>query len=225
MRLSSDELVLWQHGPLKLNGTIVTTWAVMLFLTLGARAVTRRLVVDESSPVSRWQSGLEMLVIAIRQQMQEVGIDQPDKYLGFIGTLFIFLATVNLLTVLPFYDPPTGSLSTTTALALCVFVSVPLSGIRSKGLGNYLKSYLQPTFIMLPFNILSELTRTLALAIRLYGNMMSASMIVAILLTITPFFFPVIMSLLGLLTGSVQAYIFTILAIVYISAATKAAGA
>jgi F-type H+-transporting ATPase subunit a len=143
-------------------------------------------------------------------------------YLGFIGTLFLFLTTVNLLTILPFYDPPTGSLSTTTALALCVFVAVPLYGIKSQGLGGYLKSYLKPTFIMLPFNIIGELSRTLALAVRLFGNMMSGSMVVAILLTITPLFFPVVMNLLGLLTGMVQAYIFTILAAVFIAAATKA---
>jgi F-type H+-transporting ATPase subunit a len=202
---------------------MVTTWLVMALLALGARVVTRRLVVDGRSPVSRWQSALEMIVAGMRQQIREVGIDQPDHYLPFIGTLFLYLATVNLLTIIPFYDPPTGSLSTTTALALCVFVSVPLSGIRSQGLGGYLKSYLEPTVIMLPFNIISDFSRTLALAVRLFGNMMSGSMILAILLTITPFFFPIVMSLLGLLTGTVQAYIFSILAIVFIAAATKAA--
>lgn len=221
MRLSSDQIILWQYGWAKLNGTMVTTWLVMLLLVLGARAITRRLVVDGRSPVSRWQSGLEILVASVRQQIREVGLDQPDYYLGFIGTLFLFLATINLLTIVPFYDPPTGSLSTTTALALCVFVAVPLYGIKSQGLGGYLKSYLQPTFIMLPFNIISEFSRTLALAVRLFGNMMSGSMILAILLTVTPLFFPIVMTLLGLLTGMVQAYIFSILAIVYIAAATK----
>jgi F-type H+-transporting ATPase subunit a len=224
VRLTSDQIILWQDGPFKLNGTIVTTWVVMLLMTLGARAVTRRLVVD-GSPVSRWQAGMEMVIAAMRQQIREVGLDRPDYYLGFVGTLFLFLALVNLLTIIPFYEPPTGSLSTTTALAVCVFVAVPLYGIRSQGLGGYLKSYLQPTFIMLPFNIISEFSRTLALAVRLFGNMMSGSMILAILLTVTPLFFPVVMSLLGLLTGMVQAYIFSILAIVYIAAATKAADA
>jgi F-type H+-transporting ATPase subunit a len=225
MRLSSDEMVFWQHGLLKLNATIVTTWMVMLILALGARAVTRRLAADGSSPVSRWQSGLEILVVAMRQQIREVGLDQPDDYLGFAGTLFLFLATVTLLTIFPFYDPPTGSLSTTAALAICVFVATPLYGIRSQGLAGYLKSYLEPTFIMLPFNIIGEFSRTLALAVRLFGNMMSGAMILAILLTVTPLFFPVVMSLLGLLTGMVQAYIFTVLAVVYIAAATKAADA
>jgi F-type H+-transporting ATPase subunit a len=123
--------------------------------------------------------------------------------------------------VIPGYQPPTGSLSTTVALALCVFVAVPLFGIEQQGLGGYLTSYVKPTFIMLPFNIISELSRTLALAVRLFGNRMSGAMIIGILLTITPFVFPIVMTALGLLTGMVQAYIFFILATVYIAAATR----
>jgi len=133
----------------------------------------------------------------------------------------LFLAMAALCTVIPGYQPPTGSLSTTVALALCVFVAVPLFGIAERGFGAYLKSYAQPTFIMLPFNIISEISRTLALAVRLFGNMMSGAMIIAILLAITPFIFPVVMMALGLLTGMVQAYIFFILATVYIAAATR----
>ena len=102
-----------------------------------------------------------------------------------------------------------------------MFVAVPFFGIEEQGVGSYLKSYMKPTFIMLPFNIISELSRTLALAVRLFGNMMSGAMIVAILLTITPFLFPIVMTVLGLLTGMVQAYIFSILAAVYIAAATR----
>ena len=127
----------------------------------------------------------------------------------------------SICTVIPGYEPPTGSLSTTAALALCVFVAVPLFGIADQGMGGYLKSYVQPTVIMLPFNIISEFSRTLALAVRLFGNMMSGAMIIAILLTITPFVFPIVMTVLGLLTGMVQAYIFSILAAVYIAAATR----
>ena len=127
----------------------------------------------------------------------------------------------NLWTIVPGYEPPTASLSTTAALALCVFVAVPLFGILDQGLGGYLKTYTEPTLLMLPFNIISELSRTLALAVRLFGNMMSGAMIIAILLTITPFLFPIVMTVLGLLTGMVQAYIFSILATVYIAAATR----
>ena len=140
---------------------------------------------------------------------------------GFLGTLFLFIAVSNLCVIIPGYEPPTGSLSTTTALALSVFVAVLLFGIEEQGLVGYLKSYLEPTFLMLPFNIISEISRTFALAIRLFGNIMSGTMIVGILLTITPLIFPDFMNLLGLLTGMVQAYIFSILATVYIAAATR----
>jgi F-type H+-transporting ATPase subunit a len=218
MRLSPDQLILWQHGFVKLNATIVTTWALMLLLTVGARLVTRRLTSDVST--SRWQAALEILVTGIDDQIKEVGLTVPEHYLAFIGTLFVFIATANLFTIIPGYEPPTGSLSTTAALATCVFVAVPLFGIGRRGWRRYLHSYLEPTALMLPFNLISELSRTLALAIRLFGNMMSGTMIIAILLTITPFIFPVAMSALGLLTGMVQAYIFGVLATVYIAAAT-----
>lgn len=219
MRLSSDELILWQHGFVKLNETILTTWALMLVLVVGAKLITRKLSTDIH--ISRWQSFLEIVVTGIQKQIQEVGLRHPQKYVGFLGTLFLFIAMSNLCTIFPGYEPPTGSLSTTAALAICVFVAVPLFGIAEQGLGGYLKSYARPTFLMLPFNIISEVSRTLALAIRLFGNIMSGTMILGILLTITPFIFPIVMSALGLLTGMVQAYIFSILATVYIAAATR----
>jgi F-type H+-transporting ATPase subunit a len=219
MNLSSDQQVLWQHGWMKLNGTIVTTWAMMLAMALGAKLITRRLVTEGT--ISRWQAALEIIVTALEEQIKEVGLDQPGRYLAFLGTLFLFVATCSLCTVIPGYLPPTGSLSTTAALALCVFVAVPFFGIREQGWGGYLKTYTQPTLVMLPFNIISELSRTLALAVRLFGNMMSGVMIIAILLTITPYLFPIMMTALGLLTGMVQAYIFSILAAVYIAAATQ----
>jgi F-type H+-transporting ATPase subunit a len=217
MHLSSDDLIFWQHGWLKLNETIVMTWALMLVLAVGARLITRKLATG--AKISRWQSALEIIVAGIKKQIEEVGLRQPEKYIGFIGTLFLFIATANIFTIVPGYEPPTGSLSTTTALALSVFVVVPYYGITERGLGGYLKSYAEPTIIMLPFNIISELSHTLALAVRLFGNMMSGTMILAILLIITPFIFPIVMSALGLLIGMVQAYIFGILATVYIAAA------
>ncbi len=219
MRLGPDQLVFWQHGLFKLNGTIVFTWALMAVLVLGSVLITRKL--STAHQRSRWQNLLEIVVTGITEQIRDVGLEQPQRYLAFLGTLFLFVAAAALATVIPGYEPPTGSLSTTVALALCVFVAVPLYGIREQGLGGYLKSYLEPTFIMLPFNLISEVSRTLALAVRLFGNMMSGAMIVGILLTITPFLFPVVMTLLGLLTGMVQAYIFSILAAVYLAAATR----
>ena len=219
MRLSPDEIVFWQHGFFKLNATIVFTWGLMLVLALGSKLITRKLYTGLKR--SRWQNLMEIVVTALEKQIKEVGLSDPRKYLGFLGTLFLFVASASLFSVIPGYEPPTGSLSTTAALALCVFVGVPFFGIEEQGLGGYLKSYMKPTFIMLPFNIISEVSRTLALAVRLFGNMMSGAMIIAVLLSITPLLFPVIMELLGLLTGMVQAYIFSILAAVYIAAAIR----
>jgi len=219
MHLSPDDILFWQYGFLKLNATIAFTWGLMFVLTVGSKLVTRKL--STGLRRSRWQNLLEIVVTGIKEQIAEVGLREPEKYLGFLGSLFLFVATASAFTVVPGYEPPTGSLSTTAALAVCVFVAVPLFGIQDRGLGGYLRAYLKPTFIMLPFNIISELSRTMALAVRLFGNMMSGTMILAILLTITPFIFPIVMSALGLLTGMVQAYIFSILATVYIAAATR----
>jgi F-type H+-transporting ATPase subunit a len=219
MHLSPDEIIFWQHGFFKLNATIVYTWGLMAVLVIGSKLVTRNL--SKELQRSRWQNLLEIIVTGIEQQIKEVGLQQPRKYLGFLGTLFLFVATASLFTIVPGYEPPTGSLSTTAALACCVFVAVPVFGIGASGLKEYLGEYLKPTIIMLPFNIISEFSRTLALAARLFGNMMSGSMILAILLTLTPFVFPIALSVLGLLTGMVQAYIFSVLAAVYIAAATR----
>jgi F-type H+-transporting ATPase subunit a len=220
MNLSPDQTIFWQYGFIKLNATILFTWGLIFVLVVGSKLITYKLSTNLKH--SRWQNLLEIVVIGIENQISDIGLSQPQKYIGYLGTLFLFVASASLFTVIPGYVSPTSSLSTTTALALSVFVSVPFFGIKEKGLGSYLKSYLKPTFIMLPFNIISELSRTLALAVRLFGNMMSGGMIVAILLTLTPFVIPIIMTALGLLTGMVQAYIFSILAAVYIAAATRA---
>lgn len=220
MRISPDLWIFFQNGFFKLNATIVFTWCLMLVLVLVSRQITRHLTLGTSP--SRWQCVLEIIVLTIRKQLREVGLEKADQYIGFIGTLFIFIFSANLLTLLPIYEPPTASLSTTAALALCVFFSVPIYGIKEQGLKNYLKTYLEPTVIMLPFHIISELSRTLSLAVRLFGNMMSGALTVGLLLSITPFIFPIVMTSLGLLIGSVQAYIFSILATVYITSAVQA---
>ena len=219
MHLTPDQIVFCQYGFLKLNSTIVTTWILMFVLVAGSHLITRRL--SAGFKMSHWQNLLEIIVAGAKKQIEEVGLRQPEKYLGFLGTLFLFIVLSNLCTIFPFYEPPTGSLSTTTALAICVFVAVPVYGIAESGLGGYLKTYLEPTPLMLPFNIISELTRTLALAVRLFGNIMSGTMILAILISVTPLIFPIFMTLLGLLTGMVQAYIFSVLGTVYIAAATQ----
>lgn len=219
MHLSPDEIIFWQFGFVKLNATILYTWIVMLVLVVGARLVTRKLEIGLQR--AQWQNFLEIVVVGMSRQIAEIGLDKALQYLPFLGTLFLLLGTVSIATIIPGFEPPTGSLSTTAALAMCVFVAVPFFGIRERGIGGYLRSYVKPTVIMLPFNVISELSRTLALAVRLFGNMMSGAIILAILLTIAPFFFPIFLSALGLLTGLVQAYIFSILAAVYIAAATR----
>lgn len=217
MHLSPDDVLYWQWGLVKISATLVWTWVLMLLLVLGSLLITRNITQD--GPRSRWQNMLEIIVTTLSGQIRDVGLEESRHYLGFLGTLFLFVAGAAVLTIVPGYEPPTGSLSTTVALALCVFVAVPLYGVQERGFGGYLKSYMQPTIIMLPFNVISELSRTLALAVRLFGNMMSGAMIMAILLALTPFFFPIVMTLLGLLTGLVQAYIFLVLGAVYIAAA------
>jgi F-type H+-transporting ATPase subunit a len=219
MEISPDTWMFYEWRGLSLNATIVFTWVVMALLVLGSWAVTARL--SEGETVSRWQVALEVIVTTIRDQIAEVGADRPGRYLPFIGTLFLFIATANVLAVVPGYQPPTGSLSTTVALAVCVLVAVPLFSIGERGLGGYLRSYVQPTALMLPFNIIGEASRTIALAVRLYGNVMSGTVIVGILISVAPFFFPVVMQVLGLLTGLIQAYIFAILAMVYIGSASR----
>ena len=223
MRISPDEMVFFEYGFVKINFTIVITWAIMLFMVIGSILVTRKLVIK--TKISRWQSILEMVVTGIKEQIEEVGLHKSKTYIGFLGTLFLFLFTSNLLTILPVYEPPTSSLSTTAALAVSVFFAVPAFNIMEHGILDYLKSYVKPLPIMLPFHIISEFSRTLALAVRLFGNMMSGVIILGILITITPLVFPIVMTAFGLMTGSVQSYIFTILASVFIAAAANEAEA
>ncbi len=218
--LSPDDAVLWQWEFVSLNYTILYTWLVMALLVFLSCLATRRLT---SGPrMSRWQNFLEIIVGTINNQIRDVSQQPPERYLPFIGTLFLFIVISNLLAVVPGFHAPTASLSTTAALAICVLVAVPVYGIAQQGFLGYLKLYVQPTPLMLPFNVIGELSRTLALAVRLFGNMMSSAKIAAILLAIAPLFFPILMHALGLLTGLIQAYIFAILALVYIASATQA---
>jgi F-type H+-transporting ATPase subunit a len=219
MELSPDAYVLWEWGFVKINATIVATWGIMALMTVTSWLITRRLAT--APRVSRWQSALEVIVGYIRDQIQEIMNQDPTRYLYFIGTLFLFISVSNLLVIIPGYQPPTGSLSTTAALAACVFVAVPVYGITQQGIIGYLKHYVQPTPLMLPFTIISEISRTLALAVRLFGNIMSGTLIGAILLSIAPLFVPIVMQLFGLLIGQIHAYIFAVLAAVYIASATR----
>ena len=219
-QLTPDEVVFWEWGVVRINATLIYTWLVMALLCTTSWLVTRNL--STGPRPSRGQNALEVIVSYMRQQIREIGNQDPDPFLPFIGTIFLFIAFSNVLGIVPGYVAPTASLSTATAIAICVFVAVPIYGIASVGLVEYLKRYIRPTPFMLPFHVIGELSRTLALAVRLFGNMMSGTKIVAILLAVTPFVFPVIMHALGLLTGLIQAYIFAMLAIVYIASASRA---
>lgn len=220
VRLTPDQLVIFEVGGLPINATLVFSWALMLLMVIGSWLITRRLTSDPD--ISPGQNLLEVIVTGIRDQIRDMGVQRPELYLPFIGTLFLFIALANIFAALvPGFEAPTGSLSTTAALALVVFVAVPFFGIAKQGLRGYLRQYIEPTPLMLPMNVIGELSRTLALAFRLFGNIMSGAMIVGLLLALAPFFFPIVMRLLGLLTGLVQAYIFAVLAMVYIASATR----
>lgn len=218
MELTPDDRTVFILGDIAINATIVNTWIIMAVLTAISALITRNLRADV--PPNRWRTALEVVVGGINAQISEITGQRDPRVLYFSGTLFLFILVSNLATVIPGFDTPTASLSTTAALALSVLIAVPLFGIGRRGVGGYLRSYLEPSVIMLPFNIIGEVSRGISLAIRLYGNIMSGAVIAAILLTVAPFFFPVVMSMLGLLTGVIQAYIFAILATVYISTAT-----
>lgn len=220
-QLSPDEVIYWEWGFAKLNATIVVTWIVMALMIVGAWLLTRRLTT--STDIPRSQNALEVVIDYIRDQIREIsGGDEPDPYLPFIGTLFLFIAVANLLTMVPGYVAPTASLSTTAALAGAVFLAVPVYGITRQGWRSYLRHYIEPNPVMLPFNIIGDLSRTLALAVRLFGNVMSGTKIVAVLVAIIPLVFPIVFRALGLLTGLIQAYIFAVLAMVYIASGMSA---
>jgi len=219
MQLTPDNTVVFTLGNWPINATLVNTWIVMALLVLISWLVTRKLRPDV--PPNRWRTSLEVIVKTLQGQIEEISLKSARHVLYFAGTLFLFIALSNILGVVPGFIPPTSSLSTTVALTIAVLIAVPLFGIASGGVKHYLKTFIQPSVIMLPFNIIGEFSRGVSLAVRLYGNVMSGAVIAAILLSIAPFFFPVIMDMLGLLTGFIQAYIFAILATVYISSATQ----
>jgi F-type H+-transporting ATPase subunit a len=221
MDITPDAHVLWSAGFIKINETMVYTWIVMVVLVVGSWLITRR--VTSGTKIPRWQNLLETLVNILRNQIRDISEQPPDRYLPFLGSLFIFILFANIMAPIPFYHSPTGSLSLTAALALCVFFSVPVYGIWKRGPIAYFKAYMEPVFFMAPLHLISEVSRTLSLALRLFGNVMSEGVMVAILLSLVPIILPVVFEMLGLLLGSIQAYIFFVLATVYIGAATSGA--
>jgi F-type H+-transporting ATPase subunit a len=205
-------------GPFGITATVVTTWGVILLLALAAWLITRRLKVEGPGLL---QSATESVVLAIRKAIDDVVADRSAQLLPFVGTLWLFIGVANLVGVVPGVRSPTADLSTTSALALIVFLSVHWFGIRTDGLRGYLRHYLSPSPILLPFHLISELTRTVALAMRLFGNIMSLEMVALLVLLVAGFLVPVPLLMLHIVEALVQAYIFGMLALVYIGGALQ----
>lgn len=209
---------LFHIGPVPITTPVVTTWGLMAVLAIGSALATRRLTLRPGAV----QTALELLVCGIAEQIRAITHSDPAPLMPLVGTLFVFLATANLLGLLPGLEPPTAHLETTAALAGIVFVSTHVYGVRSLGLKRYLAGFAQPVWIMLPLNIVSEFTRSISLMVRLFGNLMSGVFIGALVLSLAGLFVPIPFMALDILTGLVQAYIFAILAAVFIGAAIGA---
>lgn len=220
MDITTDTIVYFQWHWITLNATIVNTWIVMALLTLSCGLITRKISLDPKN-IPRFQHALEITVGYIRTQIREITEEDPAPFIPMLGTLFLYISLSNFLIFVPYYYPPTGSLSTTAALAFCVFLAVPFFGIRKLGVKKYFKQYLKPTFLIFPFKVIGEITRTFALAIRLFGNMMSGTLVVLVILSVVPLFIPVLLQLLGLLIGQIQAYIFSVLATIFIASGLR----
>ena len=203
---------------LKIPDTIPVSLGLTLVLLLVAWLSSRRLKIHEPG---RWQVVLELFVVWVEDTIERIMGEDPRPYVPLIGTLVVWIGLCNLMAAVPWVRPPTADLSTTVALALVVMLAVPVYGIWRHGVRGYLKTYIKPHPLLLPFNLIGELTRTLALAVRLFGNIMSGQMVGGILLLVAGLLVPVPLIMLGLLTGAIQAYIFGILAAVYIAAAVQ----
>ena len=216
--------VVFHLGPAPVTEEVVTTWGIVVLLGAGAYLSTRGLSARRAKPGAqpgRVQAALEAVFVLLEDQIRGVLQSDPAEILPFIGTLFLFLAVANLSSLIPGVKAPTASIETPAALALIVFFAVHFFGVREKGLWRYLKSFAEPSLVMLPLNILSEVTRTFALMVRLFGNMMSHEFIIGILVTLVGLLVPLPFMALGILIGLIQAYIFAILATVFIGAATE----
>ena len=215
--LASDIVI--HLGPVPISRSVVTTWAIMALLVALSWFGLRR----AGSHANTLQTVLEIVVETLETQVKDIIQRDPWPYLSLLGTLFVFLVFANLSAIVPGLKPPTGHIETPAALALIVFLSVHYFGIRSRGLVNYARRYVRPNPLLLPLNVLSEITRTFSLMVRLFGNIMSHEFVIAIVVFLAGLFLPIPFMLLGILIGIVQAYIFTVLATVFIGAAVGSA--
>jgi F-type H+-transporting ATPase subunit a len=207
-------------GPVPITATVVVTWGLMAALVLGGFLATRSLKVRPT----RGQAALELVAAAIEGQIRDTMGVSPEPYLPLIGTLFLFILAANWSSLIPGIEPPTGRLETDAALALIVFFAVIYFGIRARGLVGYLKTFAEPTFFMIPLNVVETFTRTFSLIVRLFGNVMSGAFIIAIILSLAGLLVPIPFMGIELLIGAIQAYIFTVLAMVFIGSAVRESG-
>jgi len=208
---------LFTIGPVPITEPVVVTWGLMAALAVGGFLATRSLSVAPS----RSQTVLELIVGAIEAQIRDTMRVAPAPYLPLAGTLFVFILAANWSSVIPGIDPPTAHLETDAALALIVFIAVIWFGIRARGIGGYLRTFAEPSIVMIPLNVVETFTRTFSLIVRLFGNVMSGVFIIGIILSLAGLLVPIPLMALDLLTGAVQAYIFTVLAMVFIGSAVS----
>lgn len=206
---------LFQIGPIGVTASVVATWAIMAILAGGAAICTHQL----SLAPSKIQTVLELFVTTIDAQIRDTMQTEPPRYRALIGTFFLFILVSNCASLLPGVEPPTAHIETDAALALVVFCATIVYGVRSRGLLRYLATFAEPSWIMIPLNVVEQVTRTFSLTVRLFGNVMSGVFVVGIVLSLAGLFVPIPLMALDLLTGTVQAYIFTVLAMVFIGAA------
>ena len=202
-------------GPVPITTPVVVTWAIMAALLLFSITATRRL----SLTPSRFQATLELVVESIDSQIRDTMRAAPAPYRALIGTLFIYTLLANWSSLIPGVEPPTAHLETDAAMAIIVFFAAMYFGIRARGVAGYLKTFVQPSFIMLPLNIAEAFTRTFSMTVRLFGNVMSGVFIIGVVLSLAGLFVPIPLMALDILTGAIQAYIFTVLSMVFIASA------
>ncbi|MCF6755307.1 F0F1 ATP synthase subunit A [Stutzerimonas balearica] len=211
----THETLFW-IGPLPISHAVAVTWALMALLGVGSWWLTRRLALHPS----RLQAVLELLVTTLDAQIRDtMQVAAAGPYRGLIGSLFLFILAANWSELVPGIEPPTANLETDTALALLVLVASVGYGIARRGLRRYLRAFAEPSWLMVPLNLVEQITRTFSLTVRLFGNVMSGVFVIGIALSLAGLLVPIPFMALDVLTGAIQAYIFSVLAMVFIGAA------
>ncbi|MBO9099614.1 MULTISPECIES: F0F1 ATP synthase subunit A [unclassified Rhizobium] len=208
---------LFHLGPVPITGAVLVTWVIMAVLVIGAVLLTRKL----SLVPGKVQAALELLVETIDGQIRDTSGAEPEPYRGFIGTLFVYILVANWSSLIPGIEPPTAKLETDAALAMLVFLSIIWFGVSAGGIGGYLKSFAVPNPVMIPLNMIESVTRAFSMLVRLFGNVMSGVFVIGIVATLAGLIVPIPLMALDLLTGLVQAYIFAILAMVFITSTVE----